>query len=320
MEEARDAPWSTVSPYLEYELSNKHFVFVDGIMNELASLVRDYFTDNIRVVKEMGLSYSHLGFSSQISIPRNADELYARILTLYEDRSTPLVLIGHSMGGAEVLYCILKHPELMIDGIVDRVILLNPAVGGTILADTIYETLAGRVVGGVLGEGLISLRTDVAQSNFRKIFHHFQKQLKKRAPPANDSEILETLSRKVFTVRTQNAPGRRLSIGLETALVFCKSNLDKLNETHGRPGARHDGLLDVQDQGLNPDFHFGTDLGVLDADHIELVVSGLASRGTRLQREAFTRALLQTVFGNDKPIPAPQFGQELQAVYTDAIY
>ena len=112
-------------------------------MNELAALVGNYFADNLIEMQKLGLPYTHLRYSSQRAIPRNAETLFhdiidisakvcclfcAEIGALHLTRPQvrrPLVLIGHSMGGAEALHVVLAHPELLIDRVVDRVVCIQ---------------------------------------------------------------------------------------------------------------------------------------------------------------------------------------------------
>ena len=58
------------------------FLPAAGIMNELASLVGNYFADNLTELKKLGLSYTHLRYSSQRAIPRNAAKLFQDVLDI----------------------------------------------------------------------------------------------------------------------------------------------------------------------------------------------------------------------------------------------
>ncbi len=52
-------------------------------MNELASLVGNYFADNISELKSLGISFSHLRYSSRSSIASNSDKLHEDLLVIY---------------------------------------------------------------------------------------------------------------------------------------------------------------------------------------------------------------------------------------------
>ena len=60
----------------------KQSALCPGIMNELASLVGNYFADNLTELKKLGLVYTHLRYSSQRAIPRNAEKLFQDVLDI----------------------------------------------------------------------------------------------------------------------------------------------------------------------------------------------------------------------------------------------
>lgn len=279
---------------LNATLTQKHVVVVDGIMNELAHMVGNYFSDNISQLQKLGIESTHLRYSSRIAIPKNADVLYSDILNIYEKQKKPIILVGHSMGGAESLYAILKHPDLLFSNIVEKVVLIEPAIGGSDLVDHLVDNVFGREWKSYLGEGLESLRPEVSQRNFREIFALFQKTLKEKFEGSSEEEIqrkFDELSKRVFYVRSIHTPNsKNLSIGLDIVLLFFKGKTME--------GFDNDGLMPIHNQilGLLP--AFGIDLGVLQADHIELVISGFSSHSNRANRKAFTRALLQTIYEN----------------------
>ena len=51
-------------------------------MNELASLVANYFADNMAELRRLGVPFTHLRYSSRKSIPRNAEKLHRDILSI----------------------------------------------------------------------------------------------------------------------------------------------------------------------------------------------------------------------------------------------
>jgi triacylglycerol esterase/lipase EstA (alpha/beta hydrolase family) len=124
-------PEVTLTPQCRSAFSNKHVVFVDGLFNEAAQLVGNYFCDNITEAERVGFSYSHLGYLSSVSIPENADKLFVDIQRIYAQLQKPILLIGHSKGGAECLYTVLKYPELLLSNIIDRVVVIHGAIGGS---------------------------------------------------------------------------------------------------------------------------------------------------------------------------------------------
>src|SRR5689334_8872838 len=83
-DQERQLTYEDFSPELLAHLKNTHVVFVDGIMNELARLLNNYFTDNIREVDQLGLTYSHLRFSSRTGIPENGDQLFVKVSEIFQ--------------------------------------------------------------------------------------------------------------------------------------------------------------------------------------------------------------------------------------------
>ena len=73
-------------------------------------------------------------------------------------------------------------------------------------------------------------------------------------------ETYRQLSNRVFYVRGCS-PANKLCWGVRFVIYFCKFPLD--------PTKPNDGLLHVEDQMLEG---FGTDLGILEYDHIDLVI------------------------------------------------
>src|SRR4051812_19038217 len=68
----RTLPGLGFTEQLKADLATKHVVWVDGIMNELALITGNYFSDNIKEIKKLGMKkYTHQRFSSRKSIPYN---------------------------------------------------------------------------------------------------------------------------------------------------------------------------------------------------------------------------------------------------------
>ena len=195
------------------------------------------------------------------------------------------------MGGAEALYCILRSPELLLLNIVDRVVLIDPAIGGSVLADHMDISLRARAVRYYLGAGLESLRPEVAHANFEAIYQVFQEKLKSLFSGFGEGRHLtelQRLSARVFYVRSSVSDSETLSRGIRVVHAF--TDYGELQ------GTRNDGLLDVKEQLLNVTPAFGTDFGILTADHLELVIAGMFSRSNAESRMAFTRAILQGIY------------------------
>jgi hypothetical protein len=275
-------PAATLSEEYLVKLRGRHVIFVDGLLNEAAHLVGNYFCDNISEVKELGIGHSHIGYLSSYSVPKNSDTLVSDIQEIYVREKLPIILVGHSKGGAECLYAILKNPYLLQSGIIDRVVLINPAVGGSPLAENVSKNILGRCFSKYLGAGLRSIQPENSRKMFSEALLYFKEFLiskSEKTPPPSSSSTSSTssssssssnrstgnfnfknLSDRVFYIRGA-ATADTLCWGVKFVIFFCKEPLDA--------SVPNDGLLHVEDQMLHG---FGVDLGILDSDHIDLVV------------------------------------------------
>lgn len=295
-------PEATFTPQCRSAFSNNHIIFVDGLLNEAAQLVGSYFCDNITEAERVGFSHDHLGYLSSESIPENADKLFVDVQKIYAHIKKPIVLIGHSKGGAECLYTVLKYPELLLSNIIDRVVIIHGAIGGSPLADNVCDNFMGRTFTQYLDVGLLSLQPETARSNFQEIFKSFKEIISLQQSNQNnltpndpwggipnshtsDLDLLEDLSSRIFYIRGQSPPEDEISWGVKFVLFFCKQGLDS--------SIPNDGLLYCSDQMLSG---FGTDLGIIDADHIDLVIGGMVTVSDSERRKAFTRATLSAIY------------------------
>ncbi|KAJ3220950.1 hypothetical protein HK099_003882 [Clydaea vesicula] len=268
------------------DTTSKTSVLVDGIMNELAHIVKNYWIDNIAAIKEIGVTYDNLRFSSAESIVTNADKLYGEIIKISQKVKVPIILIGHSMGGAEAAYLFLKYPHLLLDGTIDKVVSLNGAIGGSKLADNLSPL--GHAMSLILGSGLHSLKEGVAKKNFDEGFAMFQKTVADEGYKngLTPSSRFEFLSKKLFYIRSALPQGSEVSAGLKVVLTFCSIELDEFP---------NDRLLTAKAQMIQSNPPLGQDLGIIDADHMALLINGIASSGDISHRKAFTNAILQAV-------------------------
>ena len=293
-------------PHSKDKFQSKHIVFVDGLLNEAAQLVGNYFCDNISEVGELGINHSHIGYISNVPVPENAEKLFIDIHKIYKKENLPLILVGHSKGGAECLYCVLKYPELLLSGLIDRVVLIHPAIGGSPLAYRVSNNIAGRSFTKYLGEGLVSLRPDVSKKNFDKVFESFRRIVasvsKSQSATSSDSqsitsddsdlcsltdEVFKKCSDRIFYIRGKS-PAASICWGVRFVVYFCKAPLD--------PMIPNDGLLHVQDQIYD---NFGIDLGIIDSDHIDLVIGGMVTNASKDKRKAFTRAFMAAIYQSE---------------------
>ncbi len=238
-------------------LEGRHVIFVAGFLNEL---IPGYFDDNVMETKQLGGSASVIrppsGDSLERDVQRITDELSLR-------PGVKSVLFGHSKGGAAVLLTVLEHPELILNGDVDYVVVLQGAVGGSPLADGLAKVRPLR------SAGLKSLTTEVAQATFASALRSVE-----TLSPDDQTKLYS----RIFYVRSahnENQVAAELSLG----------------ELLLRAEGANDGLMPAKDMKLR----VGVDLGLLDADHAALTVSSFLSVSTADERRNFTRALYREV-------------------------
>ncbi|MBK7962584.1 MAG: hypothetical protein IPK04_16160 [Bdellovibrionales bacterium] len=116
-------------------LNQSQFLLVGGFGNEMARPY--YLTDNVKALNRMGVTTVNKFFPSSFhSVVWNTKVIYEEIIRRHQETpGKPLVLIGHSKGGLEVLATVLEYPELVLDGIVKEVILIQAPLGGNTMAD-----------------------------------------------------------------------------------------------------------------------------------------------------------------------------------------
>ena len=274
-------------------LKTRQVYFVSGMANEVSWLVSWYFRSNRQVLEEeLGVTTRLANPSSFAAIKKNANFIYHDILKTYAKFKKPMIIVGHSKGGAEVLYMIFKHPSLILENIIDRVVLIQAAIGGSPLVCEESQNWYMKWVSQWMGSGFSSLDTRVAQFDFNRVFDRFKKRLQFSFGNQGDLVVqqkAEQISNKVFYVRSHSDVEK---YGL--AVRFARWTCGEKNI----PSGQNDGVLelDAQKLTLKSDEEFGVDLGVIFCDHNALTLDGFFSSGTNEDRRAFTRALFQQIF------------------------
>jgi hypothetical protein len=140
----RDAPLQLDPSSPLKQLDHRTFLFVSGFLNEA---IPGYFKDQTEVVKELGAKAHTFEPSSFTAMSDEADKVQQRVLSAWGKEERPVVLVGHSMGGASSLLCLIRYPELVAEGKLDKVIVIQGAVGGSPLADTLAHGPLTRIKG-----------------------------------------------------------------------------------------------------------------------------------------------------------------------------
>lgn len=265
-------------------LRDKHVVFASGIMGrELANLIGRYFPDNIEAVeKDLGGTTSYFSPSSSLSIPENSAILFEEISLIAQNKKKKLVLVGHSKGGAEFLHLVLEHPELIIFGMVEQVLLIQPAIGGSPLID-MSEGILYSLFLAIFNPNMETLSTSRAKEIFDTAFANYEVALDKIAKSSGiaSKTLHEIVSSRIFYVQSKIEPEDE-SIGLSLVLTVLQNDLNSLE-------VEHDGLLPMTSQ---YDKRIGKILGVLKVDHLGLTVSTLSRVGKKA-RKAFMRLIFR---------------------------
>jgi pimeloyl-ACP methyl ester carboxylesterase len=236
-------------------LAGRHVIFVAGFMNEM---IPGYFGDNVAATEALGATTSILEPSSEQVLEEDTRTI-AHELKKHGER--PVVLFGHSKGGAGVLLTVLRDPQLVLSGRVEAVIVLQGSIGGSPLADTLEP---------VTGPGMYALTQKTSDDSFSKVLTYLANTL----TPAQWDQLFS----RIFYVRSAHD---KTTLAAELAVT----------ELALKKKGPNDGLLTPDQMKLS----YGVDLGVLDADHAALTVSSFLATSTPEERKQFTLALYREV-------------------------
>lgn len=275
---------------LEPTLSKRHVVYVAGFLNEGLPF---QFVKNIEALKELGVTaFTRIYPSSTASVSETAQKLSLQLVDLYNNgneegqgKGLPILLIGHSKGGAEVVLSVIKNPHLIKDGIIDRVVAMHAGFKTPLAELSNIGQLCKHVLSpcyllrNVINNGLPSMKKSIAE----QVFHTAVVDLK-------NSEHFNQVSSSIFYVRSKQTLLGGLAPGMAATYAYMR-----------KVSGDNDGIIPTQDQYI---YAVGNDLGVLDADHADtiihsnLLVFGETIRDFRRAREikSFTRALMRQLY------------------------
>lgn len=277
-----DYPLQTMSDHTFEVLKNRQILFVAGFLSDIHPAGGIFYEKNTKeLAKQIRINYSYLSLPSYKSAVDNTSEIYRKIMRIYSHNKTPVILFGHSKGGAEVFFTLLKYPELILDGIVDRAILIQAAIGGTPLVNPESPTMRGLFL--VFGNGLRSMIPKIADQNVVTALNSFIKNIKYLYADANlgiVEQIIQQVSNKIFYIRSFS--NQQLKGIFQITQATSQINLTNLGP--------NDGIILVEDQKCSC---FGTDIGVLQSDHFNLALN---QNGETKRLLAFTRAILGEIY------------------------
>jgi pimeloyl-ACP methyl ester carboxylesterase len=260
-----------------YAVQARPIVMIAGILNEE---IPGYWKDNMKTLRKdfKQKEFARMMPNSQNKVEKNAP-LVARFIYKAWKKfgQKPVIVLAHSKGANETLLALLGHPELLREGIVDRVVFIQGALKGSHIADLLLDNDAGDYW---------------AAQPWHWLFHHWYglwSMTTRDAYPtletalgAADPADVALLNEKLYYVRAEQLDEKKCSWELQLMHEFVRV---KYGESDGvmMPG---DELID----GL------GTDLGIVTGDHFDLTERGLSTATPPSYRRAFTRALFRELF------------------------
>jgi len=259
------APWPRANTL---RVAPSGWILIDGILGEFSGSLYQHVLPVLR--DEAGVAdLEVIRPSSFESMDANADRLAELLQANFQLWKKPLVILAHSRGAAETHLALLRHPDLIDSGAIDSVVLVQGAFHGSPLASFVEDR-----VGGILGPFQKSVRT-LAPDEATRLHLEARRKLSR--------EQRTRIASKVFFVR-----GRAKDAAVRAALRAGGLYLDLF---HGE----NDGVLLTAHQKVPG---LGRDLGILDADHFELLGStaqATASERAEAAPRAFIRALLRVL-------------------------
>lgn len=260
----QDVQFSSMSLELRESLKGKLVIFVAGFWNEGTTPFLRYFGAGLEAAQEDLHMTAIRFYPKSYSFKGNAEELSKLVVDSYEQHHKPVILIGHSKGGLECLYVALKHPDLILNGIIERMVLLQAAIHGTQLLENSENWLVwiSKKTVSRLFEGLSVLEPRGAKENIEEAFASFKDYFEMTFQKG--SEEFQVNWEKVHNC-IHHAPTYAEHTSRTVLTQYCHFWFGDLR-AHGK----NDGLLRLADQQYEG---IGVVLDTVESDHTSLVLT-----------------------------------------------
>jgi hypothetical protein len=256
-------------------LQDKSILLIPGLFHEVNGLLHSRVLNHQKQIlqQDLGIPFFIEGFASQGCLVENADLLYEKICSQATFQGKKLILLGHSKGGVEALYAILKYPQLVTEGIVDRVVLIQSPVQGSRFLEQNQNTFLVQLGKKLISKPLNALMPDQSQL--------FLKNLLENLDSLSLDSLQRFLSERVYYLRGFKDQAQISSV-LKKFISYFEKHFD---EEH-----LNDGILGVDEQHF---LGFGKDLSVMQEDHLFLCASS-AEEINRVR--VFYRVLMRLLY------------------------
>jgi hypothetical protein len=292
LEQVKENPSCAIEFENICKIQERHFFLVSGFMNGLAQVVSSYYTNYIDVLKhELGVGVTDYGPSTGNNSEENIEPLHQKIIHTFKKHQKPIVLIGHSKGAKEIFLLLTRHPHLIINGIVDRAVLIQAALYGSPLIPEDDLSMPLSVISLFAKNGLKSLSPTRSETEIQNALNHLNHYLWNHYGVQGKDAVAakwQEISDKIFYVRSYQDQDR-LSLPLKMIRKMCSGQIEGQN----------DGLLRTQDMKCNA---LGIDLGEVRWDHIattvyiDIPLLSFLKVGSYMEQRELLLALLRSIF------------------------